>query len=89
MSCDHSLKNKVFIILEVVLCTCIYTAEQIFMLLCLQKTRTFILTGCRVYEDSFTEMKRWNAPEVTQSSSGDDVRVFMSSLRCHVRFCVC
>ncbi len=34
-------------------------------------------------------MKRWNAHEVTQSSSGDVVHVFMSLLRHHARFSVC
>ncbi len=56
------------------------------------------MTGCREYlyisvciwyEDNFTQMKRWNAHEVTQSSSGDVVRVFMSSLRRHAHFSVC
>ncbi len=41
---DHSLKNKVLIIL-VVLVGYVHSAEQTFI----QKTRTFILTGCRAY----------------------------------------
>ncbi len=61
-----------------------------------KKKRTFILTDCREYlyisvciwyEDNFTPMKRsWSD---SQSSSGDVVRVFMSSLRRHSRFSVC
>ncbi len=63
-----------------------------------EKKQTFILTDCRKYlyisvciwyEDSFTPIKWWNAHEVTQSSSADVVRVFMSSLRCHTCFIVC
>ncbi len=45
---DHSLKNKVFIILVVV-----HSAEQIFLLQCLQKTRTFILMGFDVNTFTF------------------------------------
>ncbi len=48
MLCDHSLTNTVFIILVVVL-VLVCTAEQIFLLQCLQKTWTFILTGYREY----------------------------------------
>ncbi len=49
---------------------------------------TFILTGCCEYlyisvwyEASFTQIKQYNAYEVTESSFGDVVHVFMSSNR--------
>ncbi len=62
------------------------------------QTQTFILMGWREYlyisvfiwyENSFTQIKWWNAHEVTQNSSGDVVHVFMSSLRRHALFSVC
>ncbi len=56
MLCDHSLKNKVFIILVVVVVLYVNSAEQIFLLQCLQKKRTFILTGCREYLNIFVYM---------------------------------
>ncbi len=47
-------------------------------------TFTFL---CIWYENSFIQMKRsWSD---SQSSSGDVVHVFMSSLRRYVHFCVC
>ncbi len=72
--CVIILKNKVFIILLVVVCTFCWTIVIYFCCNVLKLNRTFILTGCREYlyisvciwyGASFTQMKRWNADEVT------------------------
>ncbi len=83
MLCDHNFSSSMYILLN----------KTAF------KNRTFILMGCREYlyisvciwyeeYDSFTQMKRWNAHSDSQSSSGDVVHVFMSSLRRHAHFSV-
>ncbi len=70
------LKNKVFIILLVVVVVCTFCWTIVIYFFCnvLKLNRTFILTGCREYlyiavciwyDASFTQMKRWNADEVT------------------------
>ncbi len=112
MLCDHSLKNKVFIILVVVVivvvvCAFCWTIVIYFCCNVFNLNRTFILTGCREYlyisvciwyDASFTQMKRWNADEVTLRSVLEmlfmclcphwDGRRWDHRER-HARFCVC
>ncbi len=95
---DHSLKI-VFIIIVVVVCTFFWTnisaamsgavflnplhSPRLLFWLFAVDTLTFLC----VYDMRIVLLK-WNAHEVTQSSSGDVVCVFMSSLRRHARFSV-
>ncbi len=80
MLCDHSLKKQVFIILVVVLFTFCWTnisaamSSKIRLLFWRVAVKTFVNTFvnvntftflCVYDEDSFTQIKWWNAHEVT------------------------
>ncbi len=90
MLCDQSL-NKVFIIL--VVCTFHWTNISAAMSSkhpdCYFDGLPWIpFTFLCVYDMRIVLLK-WNGESDSQSSSGDVVYVFMSSLRRHARFSVC